>query len=41
MIRITNDRIHSDFMMEDHGGNEKLDDELGVAVVFDEDDDLK
>jgi len=28
----------TDFMVEDQGGNDKLDDELGVAVVFDEDD---
>ncbi|KAL1529400.1 hypothetical protein AB1Y20_000349 [Prymnesium parvum] len=28
----------TDFMVEDGAGNEKLDDELGVAVVFDEDD---
>ena len=29
----------TDFAMDDGAGNEKLDDELGVAVVFDEDDD--
>lgn len=28
----------NDFMIEDGAGNEKLDDELGVAVVFDEED---
>ena len=28
----------TDFMVEDGAGNEKLDDELGVAVVFDEED---
>ena len=29
----------TDFSMEEGAGNDKLDDELGVAVVFDEDDD--
>ena len=29
----------TDYSIEEHAGNEKLDDELGVAVVFDEDDD--
>ena len=29
----------TDYMLEEGAGNEKLDDELGVAVVFDEDDD--
>jgi len=30
----------TDYMLEEGGGNDKLDDELGVAVVFDEDDDV-
>lgn len=30
----------TDYMVEDAGGNEKLDDELGVAVVFDEEDEV-
>ena len=31
----------TDYMQADGAGNEKLDDELGVAVVFDEEDDLE
>ena len=31
----------TDYLQADGAGNEKLDDELGVAVVFDEDDDVR